>query len=183
MELLEKIIFVTIGWALSVLTFILKEKFDNRNKKKSAYFQLLLILEDLIIDIDISEACREANMIETTIGLFDLNESHKYLIPLPPPTLPSNYDNIVDEISKLEISQGNHSFVKKLRNLKSFIAFIKQLYVGLDIQAKYGKEHISDRALEVYKNNFPKIRVSVVELLNYEQLKKLKIIKKRSRKK
>jgi hypothetical protein len=148
----ENIALVMVGWLLSILTTELKEHRIQEREKRKLFTRLWLILENIYINLEIAPAWHKAGGTEVLVGALDIEESWNKTIPPAPPSLPKDFDDVLERVEEWESENGQNTFVKQLNSIKSQLELSHQLYKDLSIQAKHDDEHMSQRELKSYTN-------------------------------
>src|SRR5215213_1504107 len=121
-DAIEKLLLVLAGtltgWLLSTLTSALKDFHVKRRERRKIFSRLWMALEDIFIHLEIAPVAREAGMIDTVLGLLDLDESWRRRIPPAPPSLPGDFDNIVERVAEWESERGENWITKQLEGLR-----------------------------------------------------------------
>jgi hypothetical protein len=140
-----------------------------------------MALEHIFIHLEIAPIAREAGMIDTVLGLLDIDESWRRRIPPAPPSLPADFDDILERVAEWESERGENRITKQLVGLRNNIVTLKQLHAGLGVQAQQAEEVISERGLSVYNGilsdlkestNIILKRVSNLRLSNFQRVKR-----------
>ncbi len=153
-ETIENLLYIFAGWILSTLTTFIAYLVNERRKTRKTFTELRRILDDLIIHIELSKAWRNAGLIETVQGLFEIDESWRTEIPINPPELPDQFESIVSSVSEWEAEKGEYFFTKKLYGIKDSLEILKSIYSGFVVYAKEDNiENIPERTLTIYNNH------------------------------
>jgi hypothetical protein len=148
----EKIAFVIVGWLLSILTTELKDHRIKEREKRKLFTHLWLILENIYINLEIAPPWHKAGGTEALAGALDIEDSWNKTIPPAPPSLPKDFDEVLERVEEWESESGQNTFIKQLNSLRSQLELSHQLYKDLSIQAKHEDEHLSQRELASYTN-------------------------------
>jgi hypothetical protein len=148
----ENIALVIVGWLLSILTTELKDHRIKEREKRKLFTHLWLILENIYINLEIAPAWHKAGGTEAMAGSLDIEESWKKTTPPPPPSLPKDFDTVLERVEEWESESGQNTFIKQLNSLRSQLELSHQLYKDLRIQAKHEDEHMLERELASYTN-------------------------------
>ncbi|MGA7954687.1 MAG: hypothetical protein WCA07_14330, partial [Gloeobacterales cyanobacterium] len=151
-RVVENIALVMVGWLLSILTTLFKDYSTREKEKRKLFTRLWLILENIYINLEIAPAWNKTGGADAIAGGLDVEESWKKTIPPAPPSLPKDFNNILEEIEEWELENGQTTFVKQLHRLRSQLELAHQLYDDLNIQAKNQDEHMYQRKLASYTN-------------------------------
>jgi hypothetical protein len=184
-EALEKLLLVLAGtltgWLLSTLTSALKDFQVKRRERRKIFSRLWMALEKIFIHLEVAPVARDAGLIDTVSGLLDIDESWRRRIPPAPPSLPGDFDDIVERVAEWESERGENWITKQLEGLRHNIRMLNQLHAGLGVQAKEGEEFISERGLSAYNGllsdlkestNIILKRVSKLRLSNLQRVKR-----------
>jgi hypothetical protein len=184
-EAIEKLLLVLAGtltgWLLSTLTSALKDFQVKRRERRRIFSRLWMALESIFIHLEIAPVARDAGMIDTVLGLLDIDESWRRRIPPAPPSLPEDFDDIVERVAEWESERGENWITKQLEGLGHKITMLNQLHAGLGVQAKQGEEFISERGLSAYNGLLSDLkestrlllkRVSKLRLSNSQRVKR-----------
>ena len=179
-EAIEKLLFLLAGWLLSTVTSALKDFQVKQRERRKIFSRVWMALEQIVIHLEIAPIAREAGMIDTVLGLLDIDESWRQRIPPAPPSLPADFDDIVERVAEWESERGENWITKQLEGLRYKIVMLNQLHAGLGVQAKQG-EVISERGLGAYdgvlsdlkkSTNIILKRVSKFRLSKFQRLKR-----------
>ena len=180
-DAIEKLLFLLAGWLLSTLTSALKDFQVKHRERRKIFSRLWMALEQIFIHLEIAPIAREAGMIDTVLGLLDIDESWRRRIPPAPPSLPADFDDLLERVAEWESERGENRITKQLVGLRNNIVTLNQLHAGLGAQAKQGEEVISERGLSVYNGllsdlkestNIILKRVSNLRLSNFQRVKR-----------
>jgi len=148
----ENIALVIVGWLLSILTTELKDYRIKEREKRKLFTHLWLILENMYINLEIAPAFCQAGATEAMVGTLNIEESWNKTIPPPPPSLPKDFDDVLERVEAWESESGQNTFIKRLNSLRSQLELSHQLYKDLSIQAKHEDAQLSQRELASYIN-------------------------------
>ncbi|MAO65187.1 MAG: hypothetical protein CL666_09330 [Balneola sp.] len=166
-ETIENLLYILAGWILSSMTTFIAYLVNERRKTRKTFTELRRVLEDLIIHIELSKAWRNAGLIETVQGLFEIDESWRSEIPINPPELPDQFDSIVSSVSEWEAEKGEYFLTKKLYGIKDSLKILDSLYSGFVVYAKEDNvENIPERTLTVYNNNLKEFDENIRSLIS-----------------
>ncbi len=153
-EVLENLLFILVGWLLSTFTTFIAFLVNKRRKKRKVFTDLKRVIENLIIQIELSKAWREVGGIETVPGLFEMDESWKTSIPIEPPNLSEEFQSVVKSVSEWEAQKGDYSLTKKLSGIKNTLKILESIHSGFISYAKQKEsDKIPDRTLQIYKSH------------------------------
>ncbi len=153
----ESVALVVVGWLLSILTTELKEYRIREREKRKLFTRLWLILENMYISLEIAPTSHRLGDIGTPEGSIDENsvtreEIESKNIPLAPPSLPKDFDVVLERVGEWESENGKNTFIKQLNSLKSQLELSHQFYDDLKIEVKTDHNSIAKRKLESYTN-------------------------------
>jgi hypothetical protein len=153
-RVVENIALVVTGWLLSILTTLFKEYRIREKEKRKLFTRLWLILETIYINLEISipPALSQAGSIDAIMGKLEVEESWEKTIPPPPPSLPRDFDEVLEQVEEWESENGQTTFVKQLIRLRSQLELAHQLYDDLSIQEKNQDKQMYQRKLASYTN-------------------------------
>jgi hypothetical protein len=180
-DAIEKLLFLLAGWLLSTLTSALKDFQVKQRERRKIFSRLWMALEHRFIHLEIAPIAREAGMIDTVSGLLDIDESWRRRIPPAPPSLPADFDDILERVAEWESERGENWITKQLVGLRHNILTLNQLHAGLGVEAQQGEEFISERGLSVYNGFLSDLKkstniilktVSNLRLSNFQRVKR-----------
>ena len=146
----ENVALVLVGWLLSILTTELKDHRTKEGEKRKLFTRLWLILENIYINLEIVPSWHKAGDTEAVAEAPE--ESWKKTLPPPPPSLPKDFDTILERVVEWESESGQNTFIKQLNSIRSQIELSQQLYQDLSVHEKYEDESIAHKALASYTN-------------------------------
>jgi hypothetical protein len=149
---IESIALVIVGWLLSILTTELKEYRIREREKRKLFTRLWLILENIYISLEIAPTWSRLGDPETVEGSLDSEEIGHRAIPLAPPSLPKDFDMVLERVGEWESESGKNTFTKQLNSLRSQLELSHQFYTDLSIEVKTESKSIPKRKLESYTN-------------------------------
>jgi hypothetical protein len=148
----ENIALVMVGWLLSVLTTELKDYRNKEIEKRKLFTRLWLILENIYINLEIAPPWPRALGIKDVAGALDIEESWKKTIPPAPPSLPKDFDTVLERVVEWESESGQNTFIKQLHSIRSQLELSHQLYEDLNFQEKHEDEPMAQRGMVSYTN-------------------------------
>ncbi len=148
----ENIALVMVGWLLSVLTIELKDYRNKETEKRKLFTRLWLILENIYINLEIAPPWPKALGTKDVGGALDIEESWKKTIPPAPPSLPKDFDTILERVVEWESESGQNTFIKQLHSIRSQLELSHQLYEDLNFQEKHEDEPMAQRGMVSYTN-------------------------------
>ena len=178
----ENIALVIVGWLLGILTTELKDYRIREREKRKLFTRLWLILYDIYISLEIAPAWYKAGGTENLAGARDIEESWNKTIPPPPPSLPKDFDEVLERVQEWESENGQNTFVKLLNSLRSQLELSQQLYKELSIQVKNDDKHISERELASYANLLADLKQNVFQTLKLTSPLKFGLLQQLTRK-
>jgi hypothetical protein len=164
-EVLNNSVLVALGWLLGVFSQGIERRRLEYVERRRILTRLDRILEDIFIDIELTKAMKEAGVIQTMQGMFDLDESWVKKIPAHLSDLPDDYDRVVDDLGDWEARQGKYNLYKSLVNLKKLMDSTKQVYAALEAVAKQPDVEIPERPLKIYEVQIIAVKKATSELL------------------
>jgi len=142
---------VLAGVLLSWLSQLMNEWRVARKERRAALTKMWQMLESIFVSMEIGDAWRKAQGIETLHEVFDLRVGWRRSIPPRPPEVPDNYDRVAEQISELEAVQGQYGLSKQIALVKSQLELLNDLHVALtNVAEKLDGKDIPERALGVY---------------------------------
>jgi hypothetical protein len=138
-DAIEKLLFLLAGWLLSTLTSALKDFQVKQRERRKIFSRLWMALEHRFIHLEIAPIAREAGMIDTVSGLLDIDESWRRRIPPAPPSLPADFDDILERVAEWESERGENWITKQLvseRGLSVYNGFLSDLKKSTNIILK-----------------------------------------------
>jgi hypothetical protein len=155
---IESIALVIVGWLLSILTTELKEYRIREREKRKLFTRLWLILENIYISLEIAptshrlvgdtapaEGSADEESAEST-------ETESKNIPPAPPSLPKDFDVVLERVGEWESESGKNTFVKQLNSIRSQLELSHQFYQDLRTEAEKDHKPVAKRKLESYIN-------------------------------
>jgi len=160
----EKFLLLLTGFVFGLLPRIAEGRDSEVRQKKRALTKLRRLLEDLFIQIEVLKAFREAGGLQTMSGLFDLDESWAWRIPVAPPTASSDFEKIIDEVLEWETIYGKYEISKQVINIKAQLEHTSNLYEILSNVAKSGAE-LPERPIAAYTSALAELKSTCSDLL------------------
>ncbi len=148
----ESIALVIVGWLLSILTTELKEYRIREREKRKLFTRLWLILENMYINLEIAPTWSKLGEVETVEGSVEREETGSKAMPPAPPSLPKDFEVVLEKVGEWESESGKNTFVKQLNSLRSQLELSHQFYTDLSIEVKTESKPIPKRKLESYTN-------------------------------
>jgi len=153
-EAINNLVFIFVGWLLSTLTTFVAFLVNRRRKTRKVFTDLIRIIEDLIIQLELTKAWRKVRRDESTPNIFEIEETWKTSIPLEPPKLPDNFDAVLSSISEWEAQRGKYTFTKRLISKRDGLNALNNIYDRIEKHAKNNNpEDIPEETLNFYQNN------------------------------
>lgn len=162
----EKYLLLLVGFVFGLLPRIAESRDSESRQKKRSLTKLRRVLEDLFLQMEISKAFREAGGLQTMQGLFDLDESWAWRIPIAPPSASSDFEKIIDEVLEWETLYGKYEISRQAINLKAQLEHAAYLHQVLSNLAKQEIE-LPERPIAVYTSALNELNTSCSKLLFY----------------
>jgi hypothetical protein len=164
-EFRNNLISLTVGWALGIITQQIGRLISSRQQKRKVFTRLHRILEEIFIEIEVQRVSKDAGVLQTFEGLFDVDESWTHKLPPKPPRLPDDFKGVLEQFSDWEAQRGKYEVTKKLYGLESLIRQSAAIYAGLTALAKLPEENIPERPLSIHSTNVEEIKELTSDLL------------------
>jgi hypothetical protein len=154
----ESVALVIVGWLLSILTTELKEYRIREREKRKLFTRLWLILENIYINLEIAPTSHRL-VGDTTPAEGSVDEEstesieteHKNMPPAPP-SLPKDFDVVLERVGEWESESGKNTFVKQLNSIRSQLELSRQFYHDLRTEVEKDHKPVAKRKLESYIN-------------------------------
>lgn len=165
-EFRNNLISLAVGWALAIITQQIGRLISSRQQKRKVFTRLHRILEEIFIEIEVQRVSKDAGVLQTFEGLFDVDESWTHKLPPKPPRLPDDFKDVLEQFSDWEAQRGKYGVTKKLYALESLIRQSAAIYAGLTALAKLPEENIPERPLSIHSTNVEEIKRLTSDLLS-----------------
>lgn len=147
-----------LGWLLSTLTILLKEFRDEKKRQRKLFTQLDLSISKFRFSLEFERIYRDVGGLETLKGMVDLDDEFWIKrLPYPTPTLPENFERILEQFSEWEFERGRTTITEKLISFKILVEGLRAYYAIMELCAKEGEE-IPKRLLGVYQSSLPNLK-------------------------
>src|SRR6266403_947919 len=155
----NNLISLTVGWALAIITQQIGRLISSRQQKRKVFTRLHRILEEIFIEIEVQKVSKDAGVLQTFEGLFDVDESWTHKLPPKPPRLPDDFKGVLEQFSDWEAQRGKYEVTKKLYGLESLMRQTAVIYAGLTAFAKMPEDNsIPERPLSIHSTNVEEIK-------------------------
>lgn len=161
----ESVALVIVGWLLSILTIELKEFRIREREKRKLFTRLWLILENIYISLELTQTSHRLGDIgtpetspeaapDTAMSQSPMarEENDHTNIPQAPPSLPKDFDVVLEKVGEWESESGKNTFVKQLNSLRSQVELSHQFYHDLKAEVQTDHKSLAKRKLESYTN-------------------------------
>lgn len=162
---IESIALVIVGWLLSILTTELKEYRIREREKRKLFTRLWLILENMYINLEIAPTWSRLGDAEIVEGSVESEETESKAMLPAPPSLPKDFEVVLERVGEWESESGKNTFVKQLNSLRSQLELSHQFYTDLSIEVKTESKPVPKRKLESYTNLLTDLKKDTLKTL------------------
>lgn len=141
-----------LGSAATLFVQAISRRVLRLQEQRSITARVWRVLEEILIEIEITDAWRKHGGIESVNQMFEIEEPWRSKVPPPPPSIPDTYDLALEKFSEWEIATGKYEITRGLSSIKAQIQSMEKLYRILADLAKglEANDQLPERPLGIY---------------------------------
>lgn len=144
-------VLILFGWTLGVLTNFISWLWKVRVENRRIGTRLKRIIDELFIRMQLKKEFAGGGVVQQTENLSDSPTIWRTRFLEHPPSLPADFDKVLDQLSDWEARRGRSRFTNDLLNIKDLTEEAGRIYSSIDSDIKNQETiTISDRDAVVY---------------------------------